>query len=299
MIEIKSFAKVNLTLEVGQLESSGYHKIQSIVQTVSLFDRILIEINKSKDIVINTDKHFIPCDDKNTVYNIARLFLDKYAKDYGVNIFIYKNIPVQGGLGGGSSNASSVLIALNKIFNAGMSLREMADMSGLLGSDMPLFIYGGRLYITGRGDIIKPLPDADKFYFNILKPKGGVSTGVAYKRLDSRENIDFKGYSESMISSGNLLDFMVNDFEAVSCEINSNIKPAKDLLLKSGALCAMLSGSGSSVFAVYENRELRDKAFELLKGLNVFACESIGRDDYYKEIMGDLFNKKQPMLFLD
>ena len=279
-MRIKTFSKVNYTLEVGAKREDSYHNLESITQTLSLCDYIDIEETKNGINITSSDLS-IPTDKKNTVYKACELFLSLFNIDKGLNINIDKNIPSQAGLGGGSGNASGVLVALNEIFETNLSKEALVNMSAKIGSDCPLFIYGGTTLMTGRGEIVKPLQPFPKMFFLIIKPDWTVSTKEAYEELDKRENIVSKEFTKKIISLKEnkeltkelLCSYMTNDFEILN---KLEIFDLKMALINAGAKGALLCGSGSCVFGVFFEESERDRAEEKLRGYyKLYKGESV------------------------
>lgn len=279
-MKFNSYSKINYTLEVGDKREDGFHSLKSIVQTIDLCDTIHLDITDSK-IHLSSSDTSIPCDNRNTIYKIAQLFLKTYNIDKGLDIYLEKNIPSQAGLGGGSGNASYLLLKLNEIFETNLDLKTLSNLSAQIGSDCPLFIYGGTVLMEGRGEIITPIDPFPKVYLLIIKPNWAVSTKEAYNILDSRKNIIFNDYSQKLINLNNnkeltfnnLCDYLYNDFELINTE---EINKLKTDLLQSGAKASLLSGSGSCVFGLFENIKERDTAFEKLKAKHsLFKAETI------------------------
>ena len=277
---IKSYSKINYTLEVGKKREDGFHSLSSIVQQISLFDTISIETTEN-NINLTCTNSTVPCNEKNTVYKACDLFLKKYNIDKGLNIHIDKNIPTQAGLGGGSGNASAVILALNDIFETKLSTKEMSDISAQIGSDCPLFIYGGTVLMEGRGEIITPLSPFPKSHFLIIKPDWAVSTKEAYAKLDQRENIINKNFTkklldfqkENSLTQEILCAHMTNDFEILN---KLDIFDGKMALMNAGAKGALLSGSGSCIFGVFDTEKNRNKAYETLSPYyKLYKAESV------------------------
>ena len=263
----KTYSKVNYTLEVGQKKSDGFHPLKSIVQTLDLYDEITIERNKKFSLTCSDIS--VPCNENNTVWKACSLFFDKFKIKDKVSIHIEKHIPTQAGMGGGSSNASGVILALNNIFETHLDKKEMSDLSAQIGSDCPLFIYGGTCLMEGRGEIITPLKPFPKVYFLIIKPNFSVSTKEAYAKLDLRKNIISKHFTEQLIefqkegnlTIENLCAYMTNDFEILN---KLDIFDGKMTLMNAGAKGALLSGSGSCIFGVFSTENDRDNAYNKL-----------------------------------
>lgn len=284
-MKIYSYSKINYTLEVGPKRDDGFHSLESIVQTLSLKDSMEIEIINGKSVLTCNDLS-VPTDEKNTVMKACNIFFEYTKIDKGVKIHLNKNIPSQAGMGGGSGNGSTVLLALNKIFETGLSKTQLADMSAKIGSDCPLFIYGGTVFMTGRGEIIKELNPFPTAYFLIAKPDFSVSTKEAYQKLDLRKDTDFTGISQRLAESINvtfemLKNSFINNFE-ILCE--DKISPIKTDFLNSGADACLLCGSGSCVFGMFESENKRDTAFENLKDrYRLFAARSENRPELFEK----------------
>ncbi len=265
---VKSNAKINIALSVYDALADGYHNISSVMQTVSLSDTITVQ---EHDLISVTSDN-APCGEENICYAAARAF----SRFGGARIHIEKRIPMAAGLGGGSSNAAAVLLALNRIYGTPYSDERLAKIALSLGADVPLFLKGGTLLVDGIGEKILSLSPLS---CGIVIIKDGLksSTGEMYKKLDKIGLIDRRADVEQItknIESGNLLAVgasLFNDFERVcSCdEIKSD-------LLSCGAYGACLSGSGPSVFGVFENLEKAESAALALqkKYKNVFSCQT-------------------------
>lgn len=253
----RSYAKINLTLDVLGRRADGYHDVEMIMQTVSLFDLIIIDKTYS-NIVINTNLKYLPNNDKNIAYKAARLFLEKTGERGGVRIMIHKNIPVAAGLAGGSGNGAAVLCAMNKLFNAGFSIEELCEMGAQLGADVPYCIVGGTQLASGIGEVLKPLPDMKKSTILIVKPPINVSTGTVYEQIDNAP-IETRPDTEKIIgalTAGDtkaVAENMCNVMESVTETMYPVIGGIKKKMLLNGALGAVMSGSGPSVFGIFED----------------------------------------------
>lgn len=253
----RSYAKINLTLDVLGRRADGYHDVEMIMQTVSLFDLIIIDKTYS-NIVINTNLKYLSNNDKNIAYKAARLFLEKTGERGGVRIMIHKNIPVAAGLAGGSGNGAAVLCAMNKLFNAGFSIEELCEMGAQLGADVPYCIVGGTQLASGIGEVLKPLPDMKKSTILIVKPPINVSTGTVYEQIDNAP-IETRPDTEKIIgalTAGDtkaVAENMCNVMESVTETMYPVIGGIKKKMLLNGALGAVMSGSGPSVFGIFED----------------------------------------------
>lgn len=254
---LKSYAKINLTLDVlGKLEN-GYHEIKSIMQTVNLFDLIVVDKTES-EIDIRTNLKFLPTNEKNIAYKAAKLFFETTGIRGGARILIHKNIPVAAGLAGGSGNAAAVLVALNYLFNAYLSEEELLRMGEKLGADVPYCMVGGTVLCGGIGEKLEPITPLKKHIVLLAKPPINISTPTIYEKLDSIEiekhpdqdavidaikQDDLKGISNSL----------VNVMESATIGMHPMIRGIKEKMVKNGAVGALMSGSGPTVFGFFDD----------------------------------------------
>lgn len=296
-INLPSFAKINLNLFVLEKRDDGFHEIDSIMQTISLADDINFMESES-GIQLEISGASLPADENNLVIKAARLLADHCKVKNGAKICLTKTIPVGAGLGGGSSNAAAALIGLNRLWNLRLSVNELCELGTQLGSDVPFFFNGGTCRITGRGEKIEQISDVSGIYL-IIWPAVSVSTGEAYKWLSERR----KARSETALSdltssveNNNLTVYrsndgimdsngfqLFNDFESIVSERLPQISEARQILLDAGAVTALMSGSGSTVFGIFENEETRQKAAEQIRckpDWRFFAVTGLTRDYY-------------------
>ena len=260
-VSLLSSAKVNLVLSVPAKREDVYHEISTVMQTVSLFDRITVKAAKS--ITVNSDK--APCGEDNICYKAAKFFADFG----GAQIKIEKNIPMLSGLGGGSGNAAGVLLAMNKLYGEPFSEPKLIEMAMSLGSDVPFFLKGGTALIEGKGDKIIPCAEY-KAYLVLIKHGKKMSTGRMYAELDENGLKDRReevyAFCESIKT--NKPNHFFNDFEAVF-----ECSGEKEALRICGATDACLSGSGPTVFGVFATAEEAEKCAEKLrKGYDEVYC---------------------------
>lgn len=255
----RSYAKINLTLDVLGKRADGYHDVEMIMQTVSLFDLVLVDKTHS-NIIISTNLKYLPINEKNIAYKAARLFFEKTGVKGGAKIMIHKNIPVAAGLAGGSGNGAVVLHAMNMLFNTQLSEQELCDMGAELGADIPYCILGGTKLAKGIGEELTDLPPVPKTTVLIVKPPINVSTPSIYEQIDSVP-IEIRPDSEKMIKAlknGNIYeisDNLCNVMETVTEKMYPVIGGIKKKMLLNGALGAVMSGSGPSVFGFFDNYE--------------------------------------------
>ena len=281
-----AYAKINLYLDVVRKKDDGYHDILSVMQAVSLYDRI--KLTKSavySDIVVLSSSEKLPQDPKqNLVYRAADLFFEKAGKsERGFVIEIEKNIPVSAGLAGGSSDAAAVLRAMNELTGAGLSLIQLAKIGERVGSDVPYCVLGGTALAEGRGEILTPLPSLPHCWVAVCKPAFPISTPQLFGRVDVRKIVrrpDTAGVMEAL-SAGDLLGVsrrLYNVFEDVlEPRRKAEIDSIKSAMIDCGALGASMSGSGPTVFGLFDDRACAREACDRLSGLykNVFLTETV------------------------
>ena len=254
---VKSYAKINLTLDVlGKMEN-GYHEIESIMQTVNLFDLIIID-RTTKDINIHTNLKFLPTNEKNIAYKASKLFFDETGIDGGVKILIHKNIPVAAGLAGGSGNAAAVLIALNILYNANLSNEKLFEMGKSLGADVSYCMMGGTVVARGIGEKLTVVDDMPKSTVLLVKPPINVSTQSIYEYLDEFE-IEKHPDVTNMLDGIKNKDLnkisreLCNVMEIATTKIHPVIKGIKEKMMLNGAKGAIMSGSGPTVFGLFDD----------------------------------------------
>jgi 4-diphosphocytidyl-2-C-methyl-D-erythritol kinase len=289
-ITLPSFAKINWSLRILGKRPDGYHELLTVLQTISLCDQLTFNLREDDQLLISSDDRSVPADESNLVVKAARALRSRLQCSNGAEIILNKGIPAQGGLGGASSNAAVTLLALNALWGSGLSVDELKLLARDLGSDVPFFLHGGRCLAIGTGAIVKGVHDQPKQHLIVVTPNAKVSTATAYASLKAASLTTSDAAS---ILSSSLADVLsadsrqwplCNDFERVIFEIEPEIERAKTALLESGARGALLAGSGSSVFGVFDDEAARDRALDKLKseaGWRIFSCETISRDGYF------------------
>ena len=294
-ISILAPAKINLYLNVGARREDGYHDIETVMQTVSLFDRLEVTKKTSaekKEIHLFCRNTKIPSDETNLVYRAAVAFFEEAKiEEYNVEFVLEKKIPSEAGLGGGSSDAAATILALDRLYHTAMSLEIMCKIGARLGADIPFCVKKGTVYATGIGEVMESAPPMPDCAFIIAVPKGkGISTGVAYKALDAllpnANAISFADFKKSVSACnlGVIASSLYNKFEEVTPAETGSEKLRK-LLLSTGAMGARMSGSGTAVFGIYPHIGAARKAKELLQdsAAEIFVCEPARRDYPYIE----------------
>lgn len=268
--EINAPAKINLFLEITGREQNGYHTLDMVMQSVSLCDKLSVELTDgSGRITLSCDDDAVPLGETNTAYKAALLFLKSAGcTDRDVSVDIKKNIPSQAGLAGGSADAAAVLASLNRLFDSPLDTAELCTIGERVGADVPFCICGGTMLASGTGTTLYRLKSMPQCSIVIIKPDVSVSTAEAYKRSDEVKSMDRKS-SEAM-----LMAIKQNDLSALCREVYnrfeevmslSEIDRVKQELLQRGALTACMTGSGSAVFGIFDNRAAAEKCCEELK----------------------------------
>ena len=280
---IRAPAKVNLHLKIIRKRADGYHEISTIFQKVGLFDELTLQKTAAPGIRLTVDNQTVPSDRTNLVYKAAELIMGHCGADWGVDIKLCKRIPVGAGLGGGSSDAAATLVGLNRLFDLGLSLQNLQKLALKLGADVPFFLTPWpTACATGVGEILQQARLRPKLWFVIVFPGFSISTAWAYTTFS--KDIILTNQRKNIILSNSINDLaqvcmlLHNDFEHVVIPRHPEIAAIRLSLIKAGARGALLSGSGSSVFGVFENREGCQKAAEqLLKTINgdIFIAPSI------------------------
>lgn len=275
MNSVKTYAKINLTLDVTEKRDDGYHNIDSIFEEISLYDTVSIDRTNSGEITVSCSKSDIPCDRRNTVYKAAEAFFGYTGiQNNGINISIEKNIPNEAGMGGGSTNAAGALFLLNKIFSAGLSKEELIKISTPVGADIPFFIEGGLCHVCGIGDIITPLPSLPLHYIVIAKGQSGISTPQAYREIDSLSDIPHHNTEKilSCIAEKDIYRLMnncLNTFELTA--LPDDIANIKSVMKKHNTISTHMTGSGAAVFGIFTDKDAAQNAYLELKRNFAFA----------------------------
>jgi 4-diphosphocytidyl-2-C-methyl-D-erythritol kinase len=287
--KLPSFAKINWRLRVLGRRADGYHELRTIFQTVTLHDRLTFAARDDDELRLTSDSREIPLDQSNLVLRAAAALRDARGIRRGASIHLEKVIPVEAGLGGGSSNAAVTLLGLARLWEVETSLEEFTAIGTKLGADVPFFFTGGTALGTGLGTEITPLEDVVAEHLLIVKPEAKVSTAQAYRALNSPALTKAGGDIILSISRADeqFTDShpiaLHNDFEPVVFPLKPEIERARDALLNAGARSALLAGSGSSVFGVFDKRETRERAALALEGegrWHIFPCSTLARGQY-------------------
>lgn len=281
MIKKRAYAKINLSLDViGKLEN-GYHEVCMVMQTVGLFDELSFDITDVNDripdriqINIESEKEITSDNKDNLVYKAASLLLPYLPEEKGVRITLKKNIPMAAGMAGGSTDAAATFRGINELFDLKLSDEELCDMGVKIGADVPYCIMGGTMVAEGIGEKLTELSRIKGINLVIAKPEAGVSTKYVYEHLDALENpphpdtqalIAAINEKKEGITAEEISEHLGNILEEVTIPACPEIQRIKDSLMKYGALGSLMSGSGPTVFAIFENEDKAKEAAERLK----------------------------------
>ena len=280
-IQFKSPAKVNLGLKVIKKRPDGYHEIETVMQMITLSDALLFEPTEGGIELICQGLNLLG-DRSNLVYQAAELIREKGGVGSGVRIILDKRIPVMAGLGGGSSNAATTLIGLNRLWQLGLRRDELIDLARGLGADVPFFLYGPRAYAAGRGDQLSPLPSLQKLIMLLVKPDISIPTSWAYKALNlsltkDRDSIKIICQLIEQGLDNQIAAYLFNDFEETIIAHYPIIGEIKNDLLNQGALGALMSGSGPTVFAIFPTHHKAVEVYQRYskRKMQVFVVETI------------------------
>ena len=270
-IKIKAYAKINLLLDIVNRRTDGYHDLFMIMQSINIYDTVTVTETKSKKITISCNIDGIPLDEHNIAYKAADAFFKATGvKNKGINIDIEKRIPHAAGMAGGSADGAAVIIALNELTQAGLTADRLCDIGVKIGADVPFCIKGGTLLAQGIGDVLNKVKPLRKCYILIAKPDCGVNTAYAYKQFDlcgKTHTPDKLGMLYAMQSRDlkEICSKMENVFEQF-IRVDNKVE-IKTVMRDNGALGVCMSGSGPTVFGIFEDKELAEKAAAELKGL--------------------------------
>lgn len=273
-INVKALAKINLGLDVVRKREDGYHEVRMIMQTIHLYDQLLITKKKEHGISITANLDFLPTDESNLIYKAAKLLQDNYEMKEGVSVKLQKYIPIAAGMAGGSTDAAAVLYGMNELFHLGIKRQKLMELGVQIGADVPYCLMRGTALAEGIGEKLKSLPPVPKCPVLIAKPGIGVSTKYVYENLKLDEHTkhpdiyaqvaairkhDLKGITAHM---GNLL-------ETVTIPKYPVIDEIKRCMMESGALASMMSGSGPTVFGLFEDEHTAQNAYSQIKQSNL------------------------------
>lgn len=271
-IELKALAKINLGLDVLRRREDGYHEVRMIMQTIGLSDELEIRKTKQPGIQVETNLYYLPTNENNLVYKAAQLLKDEFGLRDGIGIRLRKRIPVAAGMAGGSSDAAAVLWGMNQMYKLGLSRQELMDRGVKLGADVPYCVLRGTALAEGIGEKLSVLPPMPKCYILIAKPGISVSTKFVYENLHANDlrpeqhpDVDAMIRAMEKKDLGLLASRMGNVLETVTVPAYPVIDEIKRFMVEYGALGAMMSGSGPTVFGIYDTRGKARQAYRELR----------------------------------
>lgn len=272
-VQLKALAKINLGLDVLGKRDNGYHDVRMVMQTIYLYDNVTLTKLKEGGIQVETNLSYLPVDENNIAYKAAKLLIDEFDIQEGVHIKLDKRIPVAAGMAGGSSNAAAVLVGMNRLFNLGLKQKELMERGVSLGADVPYCVMRGTALAEGIGEKLSPLDPMPKCYILVAKPGISVSTKMVYETLDAKQIVEHPDI-DGVIAGLKQQDIrqvaraMGNVLESVTIEKYPVIETIKETMKEAGALNAMMSGSGPTVFGIFEDRKVAKAAQQKLRQMS-------------------------------
>lgn len=269
-LTLHAMAKINLGLDVTRRRPDGYHEVRMIMQTVNLYDELSFTRIKEDELRLSTNLGFLPTDKNNLIIKAASLLKEEFGIKEGLNIRLKKNIPVAAGMAGGSTDAAAAFTAVNEMFGLGLSTEELQKRAVRIGADVPYCIQGGTALSEGIGEILTPLPKAPECTVLIAKPPIHVSTKFVYQNLHLEQlekHPDIDGILESIKKNDiyGVAERLENVLETVTVKEYPVIAQIKKLMVDQGAIGSLMSGSGPTVFGLYDDKKQAEKACEALR----------------------------------
>ena len=269
-LKLKARAKINLGLDVVRKREDGYHEVRMIMQMINLYDKITLRKKTEPGITVTANLSYLPVNEDNLVYRAAKLLMDEFQVDGGLEIELQKYIPVAAGMAGGSTDAAAVMVGVNRIFQLGLNKKQLMERGVKIGADVPFCIMRGTALAEGIGEELTPLPAMPHCSLVIAKPKIHVSTKFVYGNLKVKElteHPDIDGQVQALRENNleQLVARMGNVLETVTIPAYPVIDEIKHTMMKYGAMGAMMSGSGPTVFGIFEKEDKAQEVCRLLK----------------------------------
>lgn len=269
-LKLKARAKINLGLDAVRKREDGYHEVRMIMQMINLYDKITLRKKTEPGITVTANLSYLPVNEDNLVYRAAKLLMDEFQVDGGLEIELQKYIPVAAGMAGGSTDAAAVMVGVNRIFQLGLNKKQLMERGVKIGADVPFCIMRGTALAEGIGEELTPLPAMPHCSLVIAKPKIHVSTKFVYGNLKVRElteHPDIDGQVQALRENDleQLVARMGNVLETVTIPAYPVIDEIKHTMMKYGAMGAMMSGSGPTVFGIFEKEDKAQEVCRLLK----------------------------------
>ena len=269
-MRLQAFAKINLGLDVLGKREDGYHEVRMIMQTIRMYDQLDMRKSVEPGIHLTTNKKYIPVDENNLVWRAAKLMMDTCGIMEGVSIHLHKVIPVAAGMAGGSSDAAATLVGMNRLFHCGLSKEKLMELGVQIGADVPYCVLRGTALAEGIGEKLTVLPPMPDCWILIGKPGISVSTKYVYTTLDLNTNTvhpDIDGMKKAL-EDGNLYGIterMGNVLQDVTIPAYLEVERIKEQMKTLGAVNAMMSGSGPTIFGIFDNEEKAQEACQKLR----------------------------------
>lgn len=268
-IKRRAYGKINLGLDVLRKRSDGYHDVKMIMQMVSVYDELTFRKIPDKEIRIVTNKEELPFNEDNLIYKAAKLMMERLNSEEGISVVLKKNIPIAAGMAGGSTDAAATLLGLNELLEGNIPIEELLSMGVKIGADVPYCILQKTALSEGIGEVLTPLPAPPACGLLIGKPDIHVSTKYVYENLQAdtlKSHPDIDGMRKAIEEQDleGITSRMENVLETVTIQKYPVIGEIKEAMMKAGAINALMSGSGPTVFGVFASRERAEKAKEEL-----------------------------------
>lgn len=269
MIE-KAYGKINLSLNITGVREDGYHSLESIFLPINFYDELVIE--KSKEMKYESDKYLIKFNEKNTIVKAVNLMKNEFNIKDNFSIMLYKHLPIQAGLAGGSTDGAAVIRAINRMYNLNLSAEKIKELCLKIGADVLFTYYNKPAVVTGIGDEIRFIDVKDDYYVLIIKPKYGVSTKDCYDLMDCNTcpHPNINELEKALKNGDSIIPHIGNSMEPAAISLLNDIETAKMDLLEAGAPFALMSGSGSSVFTMSKNKDLILSIYKALNNKKYF-----------------------------
>lgn len=270
-MRLRALAKINLGLDVVGKRDDGYHEVRMIMQTIQMYDVLEIEKKKEQGIVLTTNIPYVPTDERNLVYKAAKMLMDEFDIKEGLTMNLEKFIPVAAGMAGGSSDAAAAFVGVNRLFGLGLSEEELMKRAVKVGADVPYCVMRGTALAEGIGEKLTRLPRVPYCYVLVGKPGVNVSTKTAYENLKLDDPVVVHPDIDGMVTAvrngdlDGMISRMGNVFEPGIISKYPVIQEIKDLMESNGARKAMMSGSGPTVFGIFDDKEKMDRAAAVLR----------------------------------
>lgn len=282
MIELKSFAKINLGLEIVGKREDGYHNLKTIFQTITLFDTLKIRENLTGTIHVTCDDNSVKCDETNTICRAFAAFYKNFSVRQGFDVSVEKKIPPGSGLAGGSSNAAVILLFLNEYFKPGIKLEDLIKIASEIGADVPFFLMGGTVLAEGIGDEMTYLDDLEEMPIGIVVPDIKVATGLIFSKLNLTSK-PFKSKIDTFVKSKDF-SILENNLEKITFKLFPEVRLIKEKMINSmGCKVALMSGSGSAVYCITEEQDISGLK-NLFPKYTTFAVKTISGQNYLNSI---------------